>query len=114
MEELENALLILRLTAKGEEPCSLAKDPGDPGKNWVTEEGGLPAYICNVAKHMDGSTSEKIAQAISTIKGWIADPKTTAQTKAKASAAIADWERMRAGAHAHATVKKAASAAKDS
>lgn len=34
--------LVLELTAKGEEPCSLAKDPGHPGNNWVTEEGGLP------------------------------------------------------------------------
>lgn len=56
---------------------------------------------------MEGTTSQKIAQAVSTVKKWIADPKTSAETKAKATAAIADWERMRAGAHAHATVKAA-------
>ena len=38
--------LVLELTAKGEEPCSLAKDPAHPGDNWVTEAGGLPRYIC--------------------------------------------------------------------
>ena len=62
---------------------------------------------------MDGTTSEKIAQAVSTIKRWIADPKTDASTKAKASAAIAQWEKMRAGAHAHHTVKEAAKKVKD-
>lgn len=105
--ELE--LNLIQLTAKGLEPCSMAKNPGHPGKNWVTEEGGLPAYICNVAKHMPGpDTSTKIAEAVSTVKKWIADPKTSAETKAKASAAIADWDRMKAGAHAHHTVKEAA------
>lgn len=107
VEELN--LHLIQLTAKGEEPCSMAKDPGHPGDNWVTEEGGLPRYICNVAKHMPGpTTSVKIAEAISTIKKWIADPKTSAETKAKASAAIAEWNRMKAGAHAHHTVKEAA------
>lgn len=94
---------IVKLTAKGLEPCSLAKDPGHPGDNWVTEEGGLPRYICNVAKHIkaDGhTTSQAIAMAVSQIKKWIASPNTSAETKAKASAAIAEWERKRAGAHA--------------
>lgn len=103
----EAHLEILQLTAKGEEPCSMAKNPGHPGDNWVTEAGGLPTYICNVAKHMNGTTSEKIAQAVSTVKKWAADPHTSADTKAKASAAIADWERKRASAHAHHTVKEA-------
>ena len=35
VKELKEALLILELTAKGEEPCSLAKDKGHPGDNWV-------------------------------------------------------------------------------
>jgi hypothetical protein len=54
-------LELIQLTAKGEEPCSLAKDPGHPGDNWVTESGGLPAYICNVAKHIkaDGHTTSQ-------------------------------------------------------
>lgn len=102
-------LELIQLTAKGEEPCSMAKNPGHPGDNWVTESGGLPAYICNVAKHMPGpGTSAKIAEAVSTVKKWIADPHTSAETKAKASAAIADWERKRGMAHAHHTVKEAA------
>lgn len=107
----EFQLELLQLTAKGEEPCSLAKNPGHPGDNWVTESGGLPAYICNVAKHIvaDGKdTSTAIAMAVSQIKKWIADPHTTPETKAKASAAIADWERKRGQAHAHHTVKEAA------
>lgn len=103
-------LELLQLTAKGEESCSLAKDPGDPGANWVSESGGLPPYICNVAKHIkeDGhTTSEAIAMAVSQIKKWIADPKTTPETKSKASAAIADWESKRGQAHVHSTVKSA-------
>lgn len=101
-------LQLIQLTAKGEEPCSLAKSPGDHD-NWVEEAGGLPNYICNVAKHMPGpTTSAKIAQAISTIKRWIADPDTSAETKAKATAAIAQWEKMKASTHAKSAAKKAA------
>lgn len=93
-------LSLIQLTAKGEEPCSLAKSPGDHD-NWVEEAGGLPNYICNVAKHMPGATtSAKIAQAISTIKRWIVDPETSAETKAKATKAIAEWEKMKASAKA--------------
>lgn len=106
----EFQLELMQLTAKGEEPCSLAKDPGHPGDNWVTESGGLPTYICNVAKHIkEGghTTSQAIAMAVSQIKKWIADPHTKPETKAKASAAIADWERKRAQSHAHHTVKEA-------
>lgn len=107
----ELQLLLLELSGKGEEPCSLAKNPGHPGDNWVTKEGGLPAYICNVAKHIkaDGKdTSTAIAMAVSQIKKWIADPHTKPETKAKASAAIAEWDKMKASADAHHTVKEAA------
>jgi hypothetical protein len=38
--------------------------------------------------------------AVSQIKKWIADPKTSAETKAKATAAIEEWERKKAGSHA--------------
>lgn len=101
IEELR--VSMLELTAKGLEPCSLAKDPGHPGDNWVTETGGLPTYICNVAKEIKKSghpTSTAIAMAVSRIKEWIGDPHTSAETKAKATAALADWERKRAQAHA--------------
>jgi hypothetical protein len=105
---------LIALSGKGEEACSLAKDPGKPGHNWVTEEGGLPTYICNVAKHIkaDGKdTGTAIAMAVSQIKKWIADPHTKPETKAKATAAIAQWEREKASAHAHHAVKEAASKA---
>jgi hypothetical protein len=107
----EFQLMLLELSGKELEPCSLAKNPGHPGDNWVTEQGGLPAYICNVAKHIkaDGKdTSTAIAMAVSQIKKWIADPHTTPETKAKATAAIADWNRKKSQADAHHTVKEAA------
>jgi len=87
-EEYEDALLALA--------CSLAKD-ADPNSNWVEKAGGLPDYICRVAKHIKekgATTSSAIAQAISTIKRWIATG--SPETKAKASAAIAQWEKMKA------------------
>lgn len=82
-----------------------------PKKNWVENEGGLPKYIEDVALALirGGMTRERaIATAISQIKRWIADPDTKPDTKAKAIAAIAQWEKMKASARA----KKAAGAAK--
>lgn len=79
--------------------CSLATTPGED--NWVDKAGGLPEYICEVAKDVRDkghSTSQAIAIAVSRIKMWAAtskDPK----VKAKAAKAIAQWEKMKAKSH---------------
>lgn len=82
--------------------CSLDMHPG--GKNWVEENGGLPTYICEIARAIlkDGkmSVSRAIATAVSRVKVWAAGGGgVDAKTKAKASAAVAEWERLRAKAH---------------
>ena len=80
--------------------------PGDkPGKydNWVDEVGGLPRYIRRIAKDLmqeRGMTkSRAIATAISRVKVWAATSK-HADVRAKAAAAVAEWEAKRARAHA--------------
>lgn len=74
--------------------CSLDEKPGS---NWVQGAGGLPEYICQVAKAIkkDGkSTSTAIAMAISRIKKWAATG--SAETKAKAAKALSQWEALKA------------------
>lgn len=75
-----------------------------PGKadNWVEKAGGLPKYIERIAKHLhydQGMTiSQAIATAINTVKRWAkggGDVKP--DTVAKAQAALAQWEKMKAG-----------------
>lgn len=73
-----------------------------PGKtNWVEQRGGLPPFIKRVAKHVQADSgfdeSRAIATAVSQCKKWAAglgDVKP--ETRAKAAAAIAQWEAMKA------------------
>lgn len=70
--------------------------PNKPGKtNWEEKRGGLPSYIDRVAKHImydSGYTeSRAIAAAISQTK------KRAATGNKEAIAAIAQWEKMKAG-----------------
>ena len=78
--------------------CSLAKTPGKD--NWVDHAGGLPNYICRIAKHIKESgksTSTAIAMAISTVKRWAAGgDDVKPDTQAKAAKAVAEWEAMKA------------------
>ena len=73
-----------------------------PKENWVEKAGGLPSYIERIAKHLHyekGMTiSHAIATAVNTVKKWCAGGKgkTTAATKAKACAAVAQWEAKKA------------------
>lgn len=115
--ELELGLIMLAGPTNdptaGSRPCTLAKDPGHPGDNWVTQQHGLPTYICNMAKAIkkDGhSTSEAIAIAVSQIKKLIATTKNP-QVKEEATKAIAEWEAKKGAADAHETVKSAHKAA---
>lgn len=87
--------LILFLA--GGSPCSLATTPEDD--NWVDRKGGLPNYICRIAravKRSGRSTSQAIAIAVSRVKKWAGGGgDVTAKTRAKAAKALAQWEAMK-------------------
>lgn len=94
---LPEAFHQLELAADG--PCSL----GHGGKNWVTDEGGLPNYICHIAKALIKSghdESSAIAIAVSRAKVWATGKGVSPEVQAKASAAVAQWEKKKAGAKA--------------
>jgi hypothetical protein len=78
--------------------CTLERVPGK--NNWIEEEGGLPEYICEVARsiHRGGkSVSRSIAIAVGQIKNWAhGKGEVNADTRAKAAAALAQWTRMKA------------------
>ena len=82
--------------------CTLERKPGK--NNWIEEQGGLPEYICEVARsiHQGGkSISNSIQIAIGTIQRWArGQGDVKADTRAKAAKALAQWEAMRARAKA--------------
>lgn len=90
--EIENIVCLAR--------CSLDEHPGK--SNWVQAGGGLPQYICEIARSIKKSgkdTSSAIAIAVGRVKMWATtskDPK----VKAKAAAAVAQWEKLKSSAHA--------------
>lgn len=78
--------------------------------NWVEKAGGLPDYIERIAKHINSTTksiSTSIASAINTVKRWAAGGTVlehggalvSKDTQAKAAAALAQWEAMKAKSH---------------
>lgn len=92
MFDSEDQALVLHLAG-----CTLAKTPGK--NNWLEEDavGGLPEYICRIARavHKDGShsVSQSIAIAVGRVKTWAAGGGgVTAKTKAQAAKALAQWE----------------------
>lgn len=91
--------------------CSLDEKPGS---NWVQDNGGLPTYICQLARAIKRSghdTGEAIQLAVGTARNWASGQKNvTAKTRAKAAAAVAEWEALKARAHAHSAAKAAMSA----
>lgn len=77
--------------------CTLERVPGD--QNWLEEKavGGLPTYICEIARaiHRSGShsISSSIAIAVSRAKAWAAGRGgVSAKTRVKAAKAVAEWE----------------------
>ena len=80
-----------------------------PGKNWVEAEGGLPDYICRIARAIKRSgrtTSQAVAIAVSRVKKWAAGGgDVDADTRAKAARALAQWERLKAKAGKGKTVR---------
>lgn len=104
MLSLEDQFLLVELSASG--PCSMNKSPR---KNWVEKSGGLPSYICHIAKAVSRGghgTGGAIAIAVGTVKRWAAGGgKVNAATRAKASAAVAQWEALKARNAGRHTVK---------
>jgi hypothetical protein len=79
---------------------------GKPGgrANWVDQVGGLPPFIRAIAHALirHGATEDRaIATAVAACKKWAAGGgNVSAKTRAKAAAAIAEWERKKAASHA--------------
>jgi len=96
---------------------SLERAPGK-ADNWVEKAGGLPPYIERIAKHLHSdkgmTISHAIATAVNTVKRWCqggtvsktSGPEksqgVTPQTKAKACAAVAQWNAKKAKAGVNA------------
>lgn len=83
--------------------CSLDTHPTK--HNWVEDAGGLPEYICEIARAiMRGGTKDTgraISIAVARCKVWAAGGgNVNADTRAKARAAIAEWEAKKAKSHA--------------
>ncbi len=96
--------LILFLA--GAPTCSL---DSSPKTNWVENSGGLPNYICRIARAVmrsGKSKSSAIAIAVSRVKKWAAGaPGVDAKTRGKAAAAVAEWEALKAKNKAKKIVK---------
>jgi hypothetical protein len=76
----------------------------------VQEAGGLPDYICRIARAVKKSghtTSEAIAIAVSRVKVWASGKGVDKDTQAKAAKALAEWEEKRAKSHTKSGAKKA-------
>lgn len=82
--------------------CTLARKAGK--NNWVEEDavGGLPEYICRIARavHESGKTiSQSIAIAVGRVKTWArGGGGVNSDTRAKAAKALAQWEAAKANA----------------
>lgn len=97
------------------ENVGLAHKPGEsldrsPKKNWVERAGGLPKYINDIAHDLHterGMTiSRAIATAISKVKKWAAGgDNVKPDTRAKAAAALAEWETLKAKSKAKSAAK---------
>lgn len=107
----EQELIVLLAGAGG---CSL---DSSAGTNWVQNNGGLPTYICQIARALLRSghpKSQAIAIAVSRAKHWAAGGSTNSRggkkvhtdTQAKAAAAVAQWEALKAKDHAKSAAKE--------
>lgn len=89
------------LEAKGD--TSPVGSPGDR-ENWVDQVGGLPTYVREIAHALiraGHDESGAIRLAVGAVKRWAAGgDDVNADTRAKAAAAVADWEAKKAAAHA--------------
>lgn len=95
----------------------MAKGPKKPipnkpdATNWVEEGGGLPSYIRRIAEHLHGqghTVSQSIAIAVSQVKKWASGVgNVKPDTRAKAQAALAEWEGVKAKSKAKKAISEA-------
>lgn len=106
----EELLELSRSVLPDVDDVELGRLDWSPKKNWVENEGGLPRYIEEVAIGImkSGKTRERaIPIAISRIKRWAAGlDGVKKDTQAKAIAALAQWEKMKASARAKRLAKR--------
>lgn len=80
------------------------RSPLGTGKNWVTKVGGLPGYIREIAHALIRAghpESESIQIAIGRCQAWArGQGNVSAATRAKAAAAIAEWEAKKGASRA--------------
>lgn len=85
--------------------CSLDESPN---KNWVEKAGGLPNYICRIARAVkrggDKTTSQAVAIAVSRVKKWATGAGVDTDTQAKAATALTQWEALKTKNKAKKTV----------
>lgn len=98
--------LVAAGVCTGPGPCDTS--PTGTGNNWVTKAGGLPRYIRAIAhamKRNGRSESQAVQIAIGICKRWAKGlGNVTAATKARAAAAIAEWEALKARGHVASAV----------
>lgn len=102
--------MIVMLSGVTGAGCSLNRSPR---KNWVEKGGGLPKYICAIARALVRNghpMSSAIAIAISRAKHWASAGEQSGHavhpdTRAKSAAAVGQWEALKAKAHSGHLVK---------
>lgn len=90
----------------GPGPCDVT--PLGSGDNWLKKVNGLPLYIRAIAHSLRRDhgmdESRAISTAIATVKRWAAGGGgVTPETRARAAAAVVEWERKKAQAHTDLT-----------
>lgn len=87
----------------GNGPCDVSPT-GHGGDNFVTRGGGLPPYVRAIVhslKRHGHTESQAVELAIGTIKRWArGEGNVSAATRARAAKALAEWEALKAKAHA--------------
>lgn len=83
-----------------------------PKKNWVENVGGLPKYIDEIARSIKANrgttTARAIQLAIGAVQRWArGQGNVNAATRAKAAAALADWERKKLQSKARTAMRRA-------
>lgn len=104
-------------TAEATLELKMTHEPLDrsPKHNWVEDAGGLPAYIQHIAKDISEKRgmplSRAIPIAIGAVKRWArGGGDVNADTRAKAAAAVAEWEALKAKNKAKGAAKDASKA----
>lgn len=91
----------------GSGPCDTTPFSASKTSNWVARVGGLPLYIRAIAKALRRTghdESQSIQLAVGTVQRWArGEGNVTPETRARATAALAEWEQKKAQAHSLST-----------